>query len=121
MATILVVEDEEDIREIVGEMIETVSDGTHTVNLAANGEEGLAVFRSQKPDLIISDFNMPGMNGNELAAIVFKENPGQPFIGMTGKITENQAPFLEAGVTNFLPKPFKMAELGNLIEKALVK
>lgn len=119
MANILVVDDDPNVRETVVDVIESLCGRGHIIDQASDGEEALNLFKKKKHALVISDFNMPKMNGHELALAVRQENPHQPFIAMTGKITENEGPLHQAGVDTVLSKPFKLDELAQAVKKAL--
>ncbi|MEM9641883.1 MAG: response regulator [Pseudomonadota bacterium] len=71
MATICIVEDEPAIRDLV---IEELEDCGHKVFPAVNGRDGLDVIIREKPDLIISDINMPEMNGFEMRARLLRDH-----------------------------------------------
>jgi signal transduction histidine kinase len=78
---ILVVEDESPIRELIATYL--TCDG-HTVEAAANGEEGLRKFKKGRFDIVITDKAMPKMNGDEMAFAIKKISPRQPIIMTTG-------------------------------------
>lgn len=63
MATILVIDDEQPLRELLAEALE--SEG-HRVIVAGNGREALAMVRRDRPDLVVSDVMMPFLNGVKL-------------------------------------------------------
>ncbi len=74
---ILLVDDEEAIRMVYHEEFE--EDGYQVVT-AADGTEGLAMFASESPDLVILDIQMPGMNGVEVLRQMKMRNPKVPVI-----------------------------------------
>lgn len=81
MARILVVDDYESVRMLITKALE--SDG-HTITPAANGAEAIAIFVEHPHDLVITDMEMPFLNGPELIAEVQQLAPSTPIIGMTG-------------------------------------
>jgi len=86
-----------------------------SVKLAQNGEVAWAVIQEAAPDLIVSDYQMPILDGLELAKRV-RENPATqhiPFILLTGKGFELDQEDLRArlGITRVLSKPFSPREL----------
>ncbi|MCP4349246.1 MAG: response regulator [Desulfobacterales bacterium] len=106
--TVLVVDDEENIRKLLKKQLE--SEG-YIVRLAQNGEEAVNHVKQEKPDLIILDVMMPGMNGFEVATIL-KSNPetmGIPILILS--IVANEAKEYRTGIDSFLAKPFKEDEL----------
>jgi two-component system sensor histidine kinase/response regulator len=119
--TILVVEDEEAILEIITLFLE--DEGFH-VRQALNGETALALLEEAKPDLIISDIRMPGMDGFALCEQV-RANPdfGQlPFIFLTGR--DERADVrrgMGLGADDYLTKPFEPEELLSAVQVRLAR
>ena len=107
MATILILDDRNTNRKILAQLAMSVEPGV-SVTACASGEEGLAAARSQAPDLVFSDFNMPGMNGAEFVA-EFRKLTGcidVPVIVVTAyEDREHRYRALEAGATDFLASP----------------
>ena len=102
-----------------GVHILAVDDG-HQVTPAASGEAALAQLAQRKFDLIITDFSMPGMHGDQLVAHVRKLVPNQPIIMATGFVEEyNDFGQASGGVDALLLKPFSHKDLREAIEKAL--
>lgn len=77
MKKILLVDDEEGIQMLYREELE---DAGYEVISAYTGEEGLEKFRTEAPDLVILDIQMPGMNGIETLRQMKKDNPQLPVI-----------------------------------------
>lgn len=69
---ILVVEDNDDFRELLCEMLHMLG---HSVASEASAEEALLAMQANKPDLVISDLTLPGMSGVELAKQIHADNP----------------------------------------------
>ena len=113
---ILLVEDERNIRELVKTVLS--ADG-HTVAEANNGVEGLSVFRKEPFDLIIIDFGIPFMQGDELAVRIKQLAPHQPILMMTGQGIIRPGP--RNPVDAVIAKPFDLGRLrqmtANLLEK----
>ncbi len=121
MKTILVIEDNEDIRENVEEIL-TLSD--YKVLTAANGKEGVEVATSKKPDLIICDIMMPGIDGYGVLHVLHKDPATQdiPFIFLTSKSERSDfRAAMEMGADDYITKPFSGNELLNAIESRLKK
>lgn len=78
---VLLVDDEPLVRQVVSELL--MADG-HTVDVAANGREGLERFRPDEFDLVITDRAMPELGGDQLAAAVKQHTPAMPVIMLTG-------------------------------------
>ena len=86
----------------------------HSVTEAENGVEGLACFSASKFDLIITDFEMPKMKGDEFAARVKQLLPEQPILMITAYSVGQ-----EVQVDAVLNKPFTLEELRQAIGKAI--
>src|SRR6266853_2125481 len=103
---ILVVDDESIIRETVA----LVFDG-HMVETAASGKEALALFEEDKFDLVILDYEMPDMRGDELALVIKALAPDQSIVIITG-YREKVIGSLLTDVDFIMSKPFDPKELG---------
>lgn len=114
--TILIVEDEDEIREGIRILL---SGESYTVLEAANAEEALDVF-SEAIDLVILDIMMPGMNGLRLCEEIRKTST-VPILFLTAKAQESDKLIgLTAGGDDYLTKPFSYAELIGRV-KALLR
>ena len=108
MATILVVDDEPNIREVVGLYLRR--DG-HTVVLAADGEEALRLHRDSQPDLVVLDLMLPKVSGLEVCRRIQSERQ-VPLIMLTAKGDEEDRIIgLGVGADDYLVKPFSPREL----------
>ncbi len=115
---ILLVDDEESIRRLLSRMLETVYD----VEIAADAESAIRLMREPDAhyDLLISDLNMPGMDGLELIREARRINTMLPAIVITGYSSESTAiEALNLGVTGYLTKPFDTTEVLSAAAKAL--
>lgn len=106
MAKILIVDDDKLIREGVIEMLKS-SGGDYEIVSAVDGTEGLATALKEKPDVIVSDVQMPKMTGTDMAEELRKDEWGSkvPIIIMTNDEsadTINRA--LASGVSAYLSK-----------------
>jgi CheY-like chemotaxis protein len=116
-AQILVVEDDDFVRE---SMVESLQALGHMVAQAPNGEAGLRELDRARPDLIITDYLMPGMTGAELVRRARVQLPGVPMIIATG-YADMKAIEEVIGDDMLLRKPFQLAELAAIVERALQK
>ncbi len=116
---ILVVDDEAGMRDMLA--LELRGRG-YQVSLAENGDEALALVRRQRFDLVVTDMQMPGMDGNMLLEQIKKIEPRLEVIIMTGYGTvEVAVTAMKNGAFDFILKPFHLEELNAKIEKALEK
>ncbi len=116
---ILLVEDNEMLAEMFPELLGSLG---FEVELARDGEEGLAMYKDQigKYDLIITDQTMPKMNGDRLVRAIFDINPEQPIILCTGySDVVDKEKVLAMGVKCFLNKPLTLEEISRGIQEAL--
>lgn len=100
---------------IIQRLIRAALRGTaHEVLTAADGEEGLALIRRIRPDVVFTDVSMPKMTGFELAAAM-KADPelrAIPLVFMTASVQRAEVErALAAGATGVLAKPFSASEL----------
>ena len=92
----------------------------HEVITARDGAEGLVALRQHRPDLVITDLNMPVMNGLEFIANARTEDAGRglPLLLLTTEIAgEMKLLAREVGATGWLTKPFNGAQVLGLIDQ----
>ena len=117
--TILVVEDDENIQQLVGYNLAKA--GFHVV-YADNGEQALSVIKREKPELIILDLMLPGLNGLEVCKLVRKDPKSKnlPIVMLTAKSEENDITAgLDLGADDYITKPFSPKILISRIKAAL--
>ena len=118
---ILLVDDSDDIRQMLGRTLELAH---YTVHLADNGLSALKVLQKITPDIIISDVNMPEMNGIEFCKAV-RQNTAWlaiPFIFLTGNTAnENIHMGRQLGVEDYLTKPIDPKELLAIVNARLLR
>lgn len=110
---ILLVEDEQVVRETLRLFFSL--DG-HKVVEANNGAEGLALFRAGQFDIVMTDFEMPFVKGNELASRIKQLAPQQPIVMITAY---SHRPGPENPVDAVVTKPFDARSLRNVMAKLL--
>jgi DNA-binding NtrC family response regulator len=107
VATILLVDDEPLMRQMTAAML---SEEGHEVRTAADAKEALEILREHgSVSVVITDVNMPGMNGIELAEVLGRERPGTKVIFASGR--EDLAPALARTRHQVLMKPYSMVQL----------
>ena len=108
---ILVVEDQEDNRRIMRDLLTSAG---YEVMEAVTGEEGVAAAETHRPDLILMDIQLPGLDGYE-ATRQIKANPGLqhiPIIVVTSyALSGDDVKAFEAGCDDYVSKPFSPREL----------
>jgi DNA-binding NtrC family response regulator len=115
---VLVVEDDADSCELVAMVLREAG---YSVDLARDGVEALQVASRRRPDVIVSDLQMPKLNGLELARRVHAVDPDLPIILNTGLAeTRNVITAAEGyGAVTCLEKPMSLDELLWTIERSL--
>jgi DNA-binding response OmpR family regulator len=115
--TILIVDDEKNIRLTLSATLESVGLQTDT---AVNGEEALEKIGQQDYDLMLLDIKMPGMDGIAVLAETRKIHPKMPVIMITAHGTiENAVEAMKLGAVDFIQKPFAPKEIRELVTKVL--
>ncbi len=105
---ILIVDDDDRLREVVDEYLR--SEGYHTL-LAVEGLAAVKVWREKRPDLVLLDWMLPGLNGLDVARQIRRDG-NTPIIMLTARSEESDKLLgLELGADDYLTKPFSMREL----------
>lgn len=112
---VLVVDDEVGSRRAIDRAVRFLG---HRTRLAENGEQALALLTERRPEVVIADWEMPGMSGTELCTLSrqlrreSEDGPYTYFILLTGHDDhEHMMKGMEAGADDFQRKPFDLAEL----------
>lgn len=107
--SILYVEDEIDLRDTTSDSLKSF---VKEIVVAADGKEGLELFKNSNFDLVITDINMPKMNGNDMMKEIREINPNVPIIVTTAHNDENEINAMkEAGMNSYIMKPIDLTEL----------
>ncbi len=115
--TILIVDDEADMRETCIRIFQR--DGYRCLAVS-DGLEALALLDAQRPDLILTDLRMPGMDGLTLLRKVRRLDSPPPVVIFTAYVSEGSIrEALEAGAAAYLPKPFTPQKLREVVEPLL--
>jgi CheY-like chemotaxis protein len=113
-ATILVVDDDKDVRQLAVSCLETLG---YQVVAAEGGHAAVQIAASQDGiDMVLIDVAMPEINGVETIEAILKKRPGVPFLYMTGYVGPMK---LDASEQRVLKKPFTIAELAGKVEELL--
>jgi len=122
MKKVAIVDDEYLIRELLEDKIDWASLGCEIVLKASTGAEVLDYIDGERIDLIITDINMPYMDGLEMARRVREDYPKVRFIVLTGYSDfEYARKGIEIGVEGFILKPIDKKEVESVIEKTVKK
>jgi len=103
MSLVLVVDDAVVDQKIAGGLLE--ASGMFSVVYADCGSQALELINQQRPDVVLTDLQMPGLDGIQLVASIAQQSPGIPVVLMTAYGSENvAAESLAAGAASFVPK-----------------
>ncbi len=116
---ILIVDDEKSVRDLIAKLLQKSGFQTH---IAEDGLDAMSAIEENLPDLIITDFKMPRMDGIEFLARIWETYPNMPVIFMSAyyNFPEDLAP-IHQGQTHFLPKPIDCEKLVQLCQKLLTQ
>jgi YesN/AraC family two-component response regulator len=117
--SILVAEDDEVIRKLLGAIIARKFP-EFTIYLAENGRAGLELFRSHRPHLVITDINMPEMDGFQMVEAIRSIEAETKILVVTAYDTSDYCKkFDRMGVEDYIVKPIAFDKLFGAIEKCL--
>lgn len=118
MYTVLVAEDESDVREAIVTGTDWASLGFQVADSAENGQEAWELFAKGAPDLLLTDIRMPFMDGLQLAELVKRHYPGTRVIILSGYDEFEYAQrALKLSVDEYVLKPFSSEELALVLAK----
>ena len=105
MTSVLVVDDDQDLAEMLGIVLNGVG---IEVDLVSRGDEAIDVFRNNPPDLVLLDIMLPGLDGIEVCKQIRKQSMRVPIVMLTAKSdTHDIVKGLEAGADDYMVKPFR--------------
>ena len=117
MAKILVIDDEQGIRELLDALLRRKG---YDVVLAESGRKGLELFRRERPDVLVLDLKMPEMDGLTVLRQIRSLDPRMPVIILTGAGTAEAEQQVRAlGVTEYVEKEFSLHLLGDALKRLL--
>ena len=115
---ILVVDDNNFLRIAVSKMLSLLG---YEVSSADSGKNGLSIFLKNQFDIVLLDYEMPGMDGVAFACSVKKTSPCTPVVIMTGAGRETVFSRKSTAVDEVISKPFTMAGIDETIQNLLGK
>jgi two-component system response regulator MtrA len=108
MTLIMVVDDDQDLAEMLGIVLNGAG---YEVDLINHGDQALESFRANKPDLVLLDVMLPGIDGIEICRQIRAESM-VPIVMLTAKSDSHEIVLgLDAGADDYIVKPFKSSEL----------
>lgn len=120
MATVLVIDDNEDLRDT---LVAVLEDEGYTTLIAVDGASGVRVFKESRPDLVITDLVMPKSNGLDTIRGIKEIDPSARIIAMSGGSLISQDYYLDVAATlgamQVLPKPFEVEDLIRAVSECL--
>lgn len=118
-ARILVVDDEAGARSALAELLSLEG---HLVETAADGYQGLSKFAKCRPDLVVTDVKMPGLDRLGLMHKIHEQDPTRPVLLMTAYLgSEAEKAALSAGAVGCVAKPLDFDQLSQVVEHALAE
>ncbi|MEI7685854.1 MAG: ATP-binding protein [Planctomycetota bacterium] len=114
---LLVIEDEGAVRSFLETALTTFG---YRPRMAADGEEGLRFFNEEPFDLVMTDFSLPGINGEEVARTIFQRSPGTPVVLLTGDLGHLSTRIEpQQGITRVVGKPVKLSALATTLAEVM--
>jgi len=114
---ILVVDDEPSVIDVFQEFL---SGQGYAISIAASGEEAVRMIPALRPDIILTDINLPGLSGLEVMRHAKQADPEVAVIVVTGYASASTAiDALRQGAFNYVTKPFDLDEVNQIIERAI--
>jgi diguanylate cyclase (GGDEF)-like protein len=116
---VLIVDDAPDTLDIIQKLLHYEG---YDVTIASTGEEGVKRAEEEKPDVVLMDINLPGIDGTEALRRIRMINPIQCVIMLTAFATvENAIKALKEGASDFVKKPFENEHLIHIVNQSLEK
>ncbi|MDO9288295.1 MAG: response regulator [Thermodesulfovibrionales bacterium] len=113
---ILVADDDADVRKVLNIFLTYFG---YEVDCVNDGEDAMILIEKSNYSLLITDYEMPRINGIELIKKVRNLSPSMPIIGISG-LHSSRNEFLTAGASLFMEKPFTLSILKNALERELL-
>ena len=122
MARVLVIDDDEEHRTLVRQILGKMG---HEVEEATDGAQGLRLVGKRRPDLVLTDINMPGLDGHDVISALRVLHADVPVIAVSGggAIAKDDLLLKAAklGAVEVIMKPFEFRQLAGAVARALSK
>ncbi|TMQ58921.1 MAG: response regulator, partial [Candidatus Eisenbacteria bacterium] len=116
-ARVLVVDDEPSVVEVFREFL---SGEGYALSVALSGEEAVRLIPEIKPDLVLTDINLPGLSGLEVMRFAKREDPEVAVIVVTGYASASTAiDALREGAYDYVTKPFDLDDVQQIVERGI--
>ncbi len=116
MATLLIVDDDNLIRDTLHELLSA----SHECHTADRAEQALAFLDVETYDVVLTDLSMPGLNGRELLRYVHSKHTNTPVIVISGDVDEGKASeMMNAGAFAYFAKPFNLDDIELAVIRAI--
>jgi two-component system response regulator AtoC len=116
MATLLIVDDDNLIRDTLHELLST----SHQCHTADRAEQALAYLDIETYDAVLTDISMPGLSGRELLRYIQAKHPATPVIVISGMPDqEDGKELIDLGAFAYFTKPFQLAEIEEAVQRAI--
>jgi DNA-binding NtrC family response regulator len=115
MATMLIIDDEQPIRQI----LDALFSPAHECHTADRAEQALEFLEFQAYDLVITDISMPGLGGVEILRAIKERHPATPVIVVTARADQFRDTVMEMGAFAFFAKPFNLSAMENAVARAI--
>ena len=115
---VLIVDDEPDVLMVMSAIVKVIG---YDVLTASNALEGISICRKEKPELVLMDVHMPGMDGLEACRIIRADEDLKATIVVfvTASTSEIEKKKKEAGAQDYVIKPFQTKVLSTVVRRAL--
>ena len=118
MATLLVVDDDNDVRETLQALFLNV----HECHTADRAEQALAFLEFESYDAVLTDLAMPGLSGRDLLRRIQRDHSTTPVIVISGTLDEEEAKSLmEMGAFAYFTKPFRLEDVEAAVDRAIAR
>lgn len=113
----LIVDDSPVIRQTLEKMLQRFCADGHTISTAGSSEEALTHFREHRPDVVLLDIQLPDVDGEQTARVIFEEDPETRIVVITGLMEDDDRVrgLLSMGAFEFLQKPIHSSDVEELV------